>query len=141
MTLQGLKPSECCHMEDGELAKSSFFTFIVAEKTIYSSSCFIYGISGGGIGWKRHMGEGLAKNVRTPSYRGLKLLKKTSYDIWTISYIENIAIPRSCLFWSALQEHPWGLLEKVELEWDFVNTIFVLYVNYVIQTRVSEIRF
>jgi len=36
------------------------------------------------VGWKRHMEEGLAENVRIPSYgEGSKIVQKMLYNIWT----------------------------------------------------------
>jgi len=86
-----LKPSECRHMGEGELAKSSYNFYSGWKSLIHSFSCSVYVILGlrQWVGWKCHMDGGLAENVRILSYGGgLKLLKKPSYYIWTF--------PKSC---------------------------------------------
>jgi len=76
LTLQGggdlLKPSECRHMGEGDLAKSSYNFYSGWKSLIHSFSCSIFGVCGG---------IELVENVIWG--RGLKLLKKPSYDIWT----------------------------------------------------------
>jgi len=91
MTLRGrrglLKLSDCHNMGERGLCPYNFYSGW--KRLIHSSSCFICGILVGG-GWLQSLlggggGEGLAENVRIPPCvgGGLKLLKKSSYDIWT----------------------------------------------------------
>jgi len=75
-----LKPSEYRHWPNRHI------TFIVAKKSLIYIFYSIYGICGGKVLVEKSNGaEGLAENVKIPPYglwgRGLKLLKKPSYDI------------------------------------------------------------
>jgi len=81
-----LKLSEYWHMEEGDLATSSYNFYSGCKSLSHSFSCFIFGIFEG-RGWLKtsYRGRRLAENVRIPSHggRGSKIAQKTV--IWYLN--------------------------------------------------------